>query len=93
MIVKAGSAWRKANHDKTRAYYHKRQAKLRSVGGSFTAKEWLGVLAKFNDRCAHCGKPEKLTVDHIVPRSKGGNDKTYNLQVLCGSCNSHKGTR
>ena len=32
-----------------------------------------------------------LTVDHIVPQSKGGTDHLDNLQLLCGACNSKKG--
>ena len=32
-----------------------------------------------------------LTVDHIVPQSKGGSDHLDNLQLLCGACNSKKG--
>ena len=34
-----------------------------------------------------------MTVDHIVPQSKGGNDYLGNLQLLCGACNSTKGTK
>ena len=34
-----------------------------------------------------------LTVDHIVPQSKGGSDHPDNLQLLCGACNSKKGER
>ena len=34
-----------------------------------------------------------LTVDHIVPQSKGGSDHLDNLQLLCGACNSKKGNR
>ena len=34
-----------------------------------------------------------LTLDHIVPRGKGGPDIPANLQLLCGACNSEKGTR
>ncbi len=34
-----------------------------------------------------------LTVDHIVPQSKGGGDELENLQLLCHSCNSTKGNR
>jgi site-specific DNA-methyltransferase (adenine-specific) len=32
-----------------------------------------------------------LTVDHIVPKSRGGTDHLDNLQLLCGACNSMKG--
>ena len=35
---------------------------------------------------------KNLTVDHIVPRSKGGSDHFENLQLLCGHCNSLKGS-
>ncbi len=34
-----------------------------------------------------------LTVDHVVPQSKGGSDHESNLQLLCGACNSKKGKR
>ena len=34
-----------------------------------------------------------MTVDHMVPQSKGGSDHPDNLQLLCAACNSMKGTR
>ena len=34
-----------------------------------------------------------FTIDHIVPRSRGGTDHIDNLQLLCGACNSVKGSR
>ena len=45
--------------------------------------------------CAGCqyAMPEHaLAVDHIKPRAKGGTDELANLQLLCGGCNSIKGT-
>lgn len=44
--------------------------------------------------CAGCGVHfaiRNLTIDHVVPRSKGGSDHLENLQLLCGACNSAKG--
>ena len=38
-------------------------------------------------------EPRHFHVDHIVPRANGGNDHISNLQLLCGSCNAHKGTK
>ena len=34
-----------------------------------------------------------LTIDHVVPRARGGTDHLENLQLLCGACNSIKGDR
>ncbi|KYQ73290.1 hypothetical protein AZH43_07245 [Acinetobacter pragensis] len=42
--------------------------------------------------CKHCGCFDNLTIDHIHPVTRGGTDDLENLQVLCRSCNSKKGT-
>jgi 5-methylcytosine-specific restriction endonuclease McrA len=34
-----------------------------------------------------------LSIDHIVPRAKGGTSARGNLRVLCTTCNTRKGTR
>ena len=33
-----------------------------------------------------------LTIDHVVPQSRGGSDELGNLQLLCAACNSVKGS-
>ncbi|MFI5419211.1 MAG: HNH endonuclease [Candidatus Lutacidiplasmatales archaeon] len=40
------------------------------------------------EACGICGSYQKLTTDHIIPRSKGGTDDPTNLRILCLSCNS-----
>ena len=47
-------------------------------------------------KCAGCKVLfpfRNMTVDHIIPKSKGGQDNEENLQLLCGACNSMKGNR
>ena len=43
--------------------------------------------------CRHDFPFRNLTVDHVIPQSKGGTDHLDNLQLLCGACNSLKGDR
>ena len=43
--------------------------------------------------CQQCGDRHNLTIDHIVPESKGGTQDLTNLQTLCRTCNARKGSR
>lgn len=52
------------------------------------------VFKRDNYRCVECGATNDftmLTLDHIVPRSEGGEDNEDNLQTLCIKCNLEKG--
>ena len=53
------------------------------------------LFGKQEGRCAGCRVAfpfRNFTVDHKIPQSKGGADHFDNLQLLCGACNSTKGT-
>jgi len=55
-----------------------------------------GVLARDSYTCQYCGcQPGKsaLTIDHVVPRSRGGTKSWDNLVTACGQCNRRKGDR
>jgi hypothetical protein len=47
-------------------------------------------------RCRHCRRGlddgVTLTIDHVVPRARGGTSDKENLQTLCARCNSRKGS-
>ena len=52
-----------------------------------------GVQGGYCNGCEEHFEMRNLEVDHIIPRAKGGTDHISNLQLLCGACNSLKGTR
>jgi hypothetical protein len=49
-----------------------------------------GVFKRDGYRCVACGATEYLTIDHIIPRSRGGSDSQANKQTLCETCNKAK---
>ena len=51
-----------------------------------------GVLRRDGHQCAYCGR-SATTVDHVHPRSRGGEDSWENLVACCLACNNAKGDR
>jgi len=52
------------------------------------------IYLRDNHTCQYCGKPGgNLTIDHIIPRSRGGEDTWGNMAVCCSRCNNRKGNQ
>lgn len=51
------------------------------------------VYRRDNFRCLYCGSKDSLTLDHVIPRSKGGSNSWTNLVTCCMKCNVNKGDR
>jgi 5-methylcytosine-specific restriction endonuclease McrA len=52
------------------------------------------VFARDGHRCQYCGQqPRELTLDHVLPRHRGGRDTWDNLVSACRPCNHRKGGR
>ncbi|HET6830380.1 MAG TPA: HNH endonuclease [Solirubrobacterales bacterium] len=52
------------------------------------------VLARDAWTCQYCGSERSgLTVDHVIPRSRGGESVWENIVASCGPCNRRKGNR
>jgi len=52
------------------------------------------ILRRDNHRCQYCGRETtQLTLDHIVPRHRGGEHSWENLVAACPQCNRRKGGR
>jgi 5-methylcytosine-specific restriction endonuclease McrA len=51
------------------------------------------VFARDQWECQYCGARAALTVDHVIPRSKGGGSTWDNIVASCAPCNRRKGDR
>lgn len=84
------SVYRKAIdfQKKLLTYEHRRYLASQYIRKSDIRK---AVMESDNYKCNWCGSTDNLTIDHIKPVVKGGEDCLSNLQTLCKSCNSSKG--
>lgn len=96
------SVYRKNNLD--HIIYKNKLRKISKGGavGSFTYQEWEDKKISYENRCAKCGTHQdelenkygkhfkNLTVDHIIPLSRGGTNYIDNIVPLCVGCNSKK---
>ena len=48
------------------------------------------IFKRDNYECCYCGSKRNLTIDHVIPKSRGGSNYWDNLVTSCGRCNSNK---
>jgi 5-methylcytosine-specific restriction endonuclease McrA len=93
--------YREKNREKVRNYFRVIKRRRRSAEGEISTEQW-DTLVNFycsDGRCIACGKlfgeawRDRLSLDHIVPLSRGGTHWPENVQPICCSCNSSKGNR
>ncbi|RNC84686.1 MAG: HNH endonuclease [Balneola sp.] len=51
------------------------------------------VMRRDNFECQYCGSRSNLTIDHVIPKSRGGGDTWENLATACERCNVKKGNK
>jgi 5-methylcytosine-specific restriction endonuclease McrA len=59
-------------------------------GVVFTRKN---IFLRDNYTCQYCKKGNNLTIDHVVPTSRGGEDAWENVVTCCVRCNNRKGDK
>lgn len=72
-----------------------RNAGNRGQGSKWCSKaKRAAIYARDENRCVWCGHDGRmLTIDHLIPRSKGGNNDPSNLVTTCMRCNRLRGNR
>ena len=86
--------YRKQNRQQFAAYHNARRARKLNAPGCFTAAD---IDRLWNEQGGICVAPfcnaAASTIDHKHPLSRGGSNWPVNLQLMCGPCNSSKGTK
>ncbi len=62
------------------------------INWSTSIREYVKEREK-EDVCIYCGQKRTLTLEHILPRSRGGPDIADNAVFVCKTCNSSKGDK
>lgn len=90
-----GRNWRK-RYPERNAEKERRRVARKKKAPVIEKIDRLAIIARDNGTCYLCGtKPtgSDLTIDHVVPLSKGGSHTADNLRVACRRCNIRKGDR
>lgn len=71
---------------------------LKAMTSAEAKRQWRAAIkAAWSDRCAYCDRPpiddKSLTIDHVKPRARGGEDRTTNCIPACKRCNHAKGSQ
>lgn len=51
------------------------------------------IFKRDNHQCVYCGSKKDLTLDHVIPKSRGGKNDWFNLVASCSKCNLKKADR
>lgn len=85
--------WLRKNPEYVRTKRNKREARINNNPNTLTPAEWKEILELYEGKCIYCGSSKRITMDHIIPISKGGGTTKDNVVPACISCNSSKGNK
>ncbi len=89
-IISSSAGFGKENYGMIMSNWKK--LKSGEMHWSTTVREWLKEHENAN-LCIYCGADGKLTTEHILPTSRGGENIPDNVVKVCSSCNSSKGSK
>jgi 5-methylcytosine-specific restriction endonuclease McrA len=83
------NAWRAIHPERTRNYGYRHRIAESTETPETTAR----IAELLTQPCSYCEATENITIDHIVPLSRGGRHEPENLAAACRSCNCSKGAK
>lgn len=92
-VIEKSKQWAVNNRAEFKINQHNRRVKIRNTHTPITKEQWNFLLEYSHYKCMCCGSSESLSLDHIVPISRGGKNTFQNIQVLCRRCNSTKSAK
>lgn len=80
--------WKAINRDKVRNNENRRRTRKKANGVFLVSAKEATKL--YSSPCFYCGATEKITLDHVIPISRGGTHSIGNLVPACLRCNTSK---
>lgn len=88
-----GPALAKFKLAKANDAHRRRLAKATDDSRPVSGRDWRRLVMRYEGRCAYCGERGDLTMDHVIPLSRGGRHAIGNVLPACWSCNCSKRQR
>ena len=89
-VIERDTKYRRNHLERYALKSQKRRALEQSLPATLTLEQWETIKGDFDNKCAYCGQQLKLTYEHFIPLSKGGEYTQNNIIPVCLSCNSSK---
>lgn len=85
--------WYREHPEKNRLNQKMRRARKSGTADNISPVQWDGILKTYDYRCAYCRSERPLTMDHLMPLSRGGKHCRDNIVPACIRCNCSKGPK
>lgn len=92
MLRRGVAAFHRRNPTYNKRRQHQRRAAM-LAGGSYTERDLLRLLRRYDGLCAYCTVRPADTVDHVIPLARGGRNTIGNILPACRPCNSRKSSK
>ena len=86
-------AYRQTDNGKSTSLNRSHRRRTLSKNGDVRLADWKTIKSNQRNRCYWCKQKKKLTMDHVIPLSKGGLHEISNVVAACRPCNSHKNNK